>query len=82
LSASFTIRPRGHARLVKSNEQLPANDPRDAELAEKVGRAIRAHGLFDLDTARRSLFQQSGKTAGFDLLSKSASNLPRLWAET
>jgi PKHD-type hydroxylase len=185
-----------HARLVKSNEQLPADDPRNAELAEKVRRAICAHGLFelaarprtvrpvmfsryspgmtygshvddavmggvrtdvsftlflsdpagyeggelviettggeqavkleagsmvvypsgslhrvepvrsgtrlaavgwaqslvrdparreilfDLDTARRSLFQQSGKTAEFDLLSKSVSNLLRLWAET
>ena len=185
-----------HARLVKANEQLSAGDPRNAELAEKVRRAIQAHGLFelaarpktvrpvtfsryapgmaygshvddavmggvrtdvsftlflsdpagyeggelviettggeqaikleagsmvvypsgalhrvepvtggmrlaaigwaqslvrdparreilfDLDTARRSLFQQSGKTAEFDLLSKSVSNLLRLWAET
>jgi PKHD-type hydroxylase len=38
--------------------------------------------LFDLDTARRSLFQQQGKTAEFDLLSKSTANLLRLWAES
>ena len=38
--------------------------------------------LFDLDTTRRSLFQREGKTAEFDLLSKSTANLMRLWAES
>ncbi|MFO1036703.1 MAG: Fe2+-dependent dioxygenase [Geminicoccaceae bacterium] len=37
--------------------------------------------LFDLDTARRRLFEQHGKTPEFDLLSKTAANLLRLWAE-
>jgi predicted 2-oxoglutarate/Fe(II)-dependent dioxygenase YbiX len=37
--------------------------------------------LFDLDTARRSLFAREGKTAEFDLLSKCLSNLLRDWAE-
>lgn len=37
--------------------------------------------LFDLDTARRTLFQREGKTREFDLLSKSLANLLRLWAE-
>ncbi|MGK7906638.1 MAG: Fe2+-dependent dioxygenase [Synechococcus sp.] len=37
--------------------------------------------LFDLDTARRSLFKQQGKTAEFDLLTKSLSNLMRMWVE-
>jgi PKHD-type hydroxylase len=37
--------------------------------------------LFDLDTARHRLFQRDGKTAEFDLLSKSAANLLRMWAE-
>lgn len=37
--------------------------------------------LFDLDTARRSIFQQSGKTIEFDLISKSHANLLRRWAE-
>lgn len=37
--------------------------------------------LFDLDTARRTLFQQSGKTTAFDQISKCYSNLMRLWAE-
>lgn len=37
--------------------------------------------LFDIDTVRRSLFAQYGKTNEFDLLSKSVSNLLRRWAE-
>lgn len=37
--------------------------------------------LFDLDTARRALFAREGKTSEFDLLSKSLSNLLRMWAE-
>jgi PKHD-type hydroxylase len=38
--------------------------------------------LFDIDTARRALFKSSGKTAEFDLMSKSLANLMRMWAET
>jgi PKHD-type hydroxylase len=38
--------------------------------------------LFDLDTVRRSVFQREGKTAEFDLLSKSTANLLRMWAES
>jgi PKHD-type hydroxylase len=37
--------------------------------------------LFDLDTARQLVFQKSGKTAEFDLLSKTSANLLRMWAE-
>lgn len=37
--------------------------------------------LFELDTVRRSLFNQYGKTNEFDLVSKSLSNLLRQWAE-
>jgi PKHD-type hydroxylase len=38
--------------------------------------------LFDLDRARHALFRDQGKTEAFDLLSKCAANLLRLWAET
>jgi PKHD-type hydroxylase len=38
--------------------------------------------LFDLDTARRAVFNLSGKNAEFDLISKSLANLMRMWAET
>jgi PKHD-type hydroxylase len=37
--------------------------------------------LFDLDTARRTLFEREGKSREFDLLSKSLANLLRMWAE-
>ncbi|MEM9451415.1 MAG: Fe2+-dependent dioxygenase [Cyanobacteria bacterium P01_E01_bin.6] len=46
---------------------------------------IRSEGdreiLFDLETARRSLFVQQGKSPEFDLISKSIANLLRKWAE-
>jgi PKHD-type hydroxylase len=37
--------------------------------------------LFDLDTARHTLFQRHGKTAEFDLLSKCSANLVRRWCD-
>ena len=46
-----------------------------------VRRAESREILFDLDTARRTLFARDGKSAEFDLLSKCLSNLLREWAE-
>jgi PKHD-type hydroxylase len=43
--------------------------------------AARRELLFDLDTARRQLFAREGKSAEFDLISKSFANLLRMWAE-
>jgi PKHD-type hydroxylase len=37
--------------------------------------------LFDLETARRRLFERDGKTAEADLLAKCAANLMRMWCE-
>jgi len=37
--------------------------------------------LFDLDTARRALFEREGKSREFDLISRSFANLQRMWAE-
>lgn len=37
--------------------------------------------LFDLDTARRQMFEAGGKTEQFDAVSKSLANLLRMWAE-
>ena len=37
--------------------------------------------LYDLETARHSLFKREGKTREFDLVSKSFVNLLRMWAE-
>jgi PKHD-type hydroxylase len=38
--------------------------------------------LFDLDIARRAIFEREGKGTAFDLVSKSHANLLRRWAET
>jgi PKHD-type hydroxylase len=46
-----------------------------------VRRADQRELLFDLETARRSLFKREGKSPEFDLLSKCLSNLLRDWAE-
>jgi PKHD-type hydroxylase len=37
--------------------------------------------LFDLESAKRNLFTQSGKSPEFDLLAKSSANLFRMWAD-
>lgn len=37
--------------------------------------------LFDLDTTRRRIFDRDGKTEDFDAVTKSLSNLLRMWAE-
>jgi PKHD-type hydroxylase len=37
--------------------------------------------LFDLDMARRAIFEQHGKTREFDLIAKSYANLLRKWSE-
>jgi len=37
--------------------------------------------LFDLDTARCQIFAREGKSAEFDLISKSFANLLRMWVE-
>jgi len=37
--------------------------------------------LFELDTARRQLFKREGKSAEYDLVSKSLANLLRMWVE-
>ena len=43
--------------------------------------AARREILFDLDRARRRLFERHGKTEEVDLLHKSTANLLRMWAE-
>jgi PKHD-type hydroxylase len=43
--------------------------------------AARRELLFDLDTARRHLFDRDGKSTESDLLGKCAANLVRMWCE-
>ena len=47
-----------------------------------VGGAAEREILFDLDRSIAALFEQSGKTEVFDTLTRTRSNLLRLWAET
>ena len=64
-----------------------ANVTRGARLAAAgwarsyIRDAARRELLFDLDTARRQMFARDGKSAEFDLVSKSCANLMRMWAE-
>jgi PKHD-type hydroxylase len=60
---------RGQRLVAVGWVQSIIRDPADREL------------LSDLDTARRNLFNQQGKTAKFDLLAKCYANLLRKWAE-
>ena len=60
---------RGQRRVAIGWIQSTIRDPAQREV------------LFDLDTARRQLFEREGKTAEFDLLTKSLANLQRFWAE-
>jgi PKHD-type hydroxylase len=64
------------------------NDVTSGERLAAVGWArsyirdpARREMLFDLDTARRRMFAQSGNSAEYDLVSKSLANLMRMWAE-
>jgi len=50
-------------------------------IQSRVRHAEQRQILFDLDTARRSIFQKDGKTHEFDLMSKTHANLIRMWAE-
>ena len=47
----------------------------------KTRRSDHRELLFDLESARLSLFGREGKSAEFDLLSKTLSNLLRMWGE-
>lgn len=50
-------------------------------IQSRVRQAERRELLFDLDCARRDLFAREGKSACFDRISRSYSNLLRLWGE-
>ena len=58
----------GHRLVVVGWVESYIRDPNQREL------------LFDLDTAKRSLFQKMGKTIEFDLIAKTHSNLLRQWS--
>lgn len=80
--------PAGHA-LVYPSTQLHRVEPvRDGVRLAAVGwiqsrvrRADQRELLFELDTARRAIFQRDGKDEIFDLISRSYTNLLRQWGE-
>jgi PKHD-type hydroxylase len=62
---------------VRSGERLAAVGWVQSRVRDGEQREL----LFDLDTARRCLFQQEGKSEPFDLISRSYSNLLRRWGD-
>ncbi len=62
---------------VRSGERLVAV----GWIQSRVRSAERRELLFELDTARRSLFGLEGKGEVFDLVSRSYTNLLRMWGE-
>jgi PKHD-type hydroxylase len=62
---------------VTRGERLAAAGWVRSHLRDPVHREL----LFDLETARRRLFEREGKTAEADLLAKCAANLMRLWCD-
>ena len=60
---------------VRSGERLVAVGWIESRIRRQDQREL----LFDLETARRLQFQRHGKDDVFDLLTRSSSNLRRLW---
>jgi PKHD-type hydroxylase len=80
--------PAGHAIVYPSTLLHRVEPVRRGERLAAVGwvqsrvrDAEQRELLFDLDTARRCLFEQEGKSEAFDLISRSYSNLLRRWGE-
>jgi PKHD-type hydroxylase len=80
--------PAGHALVYPSSLLHRVEPVTDGErlvavgwIQSRVRRADRRELLFELDTARRALFREQGKEEIFDLLSRSYSNLLRMWGE-
>ena len=80
--------PAGHAIVYPSTLLHRVEPVRRGErlvavgwIESRVRRADQRELLFELDTARRSLFQQQGKTEVFDLLCRTYANLLRQWGE-
>ena len=80
--------PAGHALVYPSSLLHRVDTVREGERLVAVGwiqSRIRSAGrrelLFELDTARRALFRSEGKGEVFDLVSRSYTNLLRMWGE-
>ena len=62
---------------VKRGERVAAVGWCQSQVRDPAQREI----LYDLDTARRGVFDKQGKTREFDVLSKAHANLMRMWAD-
>jgi len=62
---------------VTAGERLAAVGWCQSQVREPAKREV----LFDLDTTRRQIFKDAGKTEHFDTISKNLANLQRMWAE-
>jgi PKHD-type hydroxylase len=78
--------PLGHALVYPSTllhrvEPVTAGERLVAVgwIESRIRQAEQRELLFELDTARRALFERSGKDEVFDLISRSYSNLLRRW---
>jgi PKHD-type hydroxylase len=66
-----------HVEPVRRGERLAAVSWVQSAVRDAAKRQI----LFDLETLRRRMFDAQGKTADFDLLSRSFANIYRMWAD-
>jgi PKHD-type hydroxylase len=80
--------PAGHALLYPSTQLHRVEPVRDGErlvavgwIQSRVRNSERRELLFELDTARRAHFHRDGKDEVFDLISRSYTNLLRMWGE-
>jgi PKHD-type hydroxylase len=80
--------PAGHAFVYPSTLLHRVEPVRSGErlvavgwIESRVRSAERRELLFELDTARRALFGLEGKGEVFDLVSRSYTNLLRMWGE-
>jgi PKHD-type hydroxylase len=75
--------PRGGMVLYPSNEVTRGERLAAVGWVQSLVRdAAKRELLYDLDMARRALFQREGKTREWDLLGKTFANLMRMWIET
>lgn len=88
-SAAEAVRlPAGHALVYPSTLLHRVEPVTQGErlvavgwILSRVRDADQRELLFELDTARRALFRQEGKSDVFDLISRSYTNLLRRWGE-
>lgn len=81
--------PAGHAIVYPSTTLHQVTEVTKGErvgiifwVQSLVRDAAKREILFDLDRARRAMFEEQGRSDAFDLIAKSYVNLTRLWAET